>query len=169
MTSSPQSLTLLAEVEKAGGVFLGPNGQPVGLQLPPGLPYDRYEAIGKMFWAAHELTRWCVGDWIAYGEDEYRDDIYLQAVGMTGLSKNTLENYASASRMVPPQRRRPNVSHSIHVEVKGLPPNSQRRLLAKAERDHLTKEAVRELVREENGHPPKPIERELCPECRRPL
>lgn len=168
--TEPQSLTLLAEVEKAGGVFLGPNGHPVGLQLPPGLPFERYEALLLMFWEVHELSRFVIGDLLAAAEDEYRDDLYLQAVAMTGLSYNTLQNYASASRMVPPSRRRtPAVSHSIHVEVKGLPPNSQRRLLARAEREQLTKEAVRELVREENGHPPKPIERELCPECKRPL
>jgi len=165
----PRSIQLLAEVEKAGGMFVGANGQPVGLHLPPDMPFDRYEAIGQMFWSVHELSRWCVGDWIAYGEDTYRDDIYLQAVGMTGLSKNTLENYASASRLVPPQRRRPGVSHSIHVEVKSLPAGSQRRLLAKAEREQLTKEAVRGLVREEKGIPPEPIERDVCPECKRPL
>jgi len=166
---APQSIQLLAEVEKAGGMFISPNGQPVGLQLPPGLPFDRYEAIGQMFWTVHELSRWCVGDWIAYGEDTYRDDIYLQAVGMTGLSKNTLENYASASRLVPPQRRRSGVSHSIHVEVKSLPAGSQKRLLARAEREQLTKEAVRELVREEKGYEPPPIERPVCETCGKPL
>jgi hypothetical protein len=165
----PRSIQLLAEVEKAGGMFISPNGQPVGLQLPPDMPFDRYEAIGQMFWSVHELSRWCVGDWIAYGEDTYRNDIYMQAVGMTGLSINTLQNYASASRLVPPQRRRPNVSHSIHVEVKGLPAGSQKRLLAKAEREHLTKEAVRGLVREEQGYEPEPIAREVCGECGRPL
>ncbi len=99
----------------------------------------------------------------------YREDIYLQAVSLTGLSHQTLENYASASRLVPPQRRRPNVSHSIHVEVKSLPAGAQKRLLAKAEREQLTKEAVRGLVREEKGVPPEPIERDVCSECGRPL
>jgi hypothetical protein len=165
----PRSIQLLAQVEKAGGMFIGDNGLPVGLQLPPGVSYERYEAILQGFYQAHELTRFCIGDLIAYGEDEYKDDIYLQAVAMTGLSKNTLENYASASRLVPPHRRRTGVSHSIHVEVKSLPAEGQRRLLARAEREQLTKEAVRELVREEKGYEPPPLEREVCPTCKRPL
>lgn len=149
-------------------MFVNTDGQPVGLYLPPGLPYERFEAILYGLWNAHELSRWCLGDAIAYSEDEYRDDVYMQAVSVTGLSLNTLQNYASASRLVPPQRRRLNVSHSIHVEVKSLDGNQQRQLLAKAEREGLTKEAVRELVREAKGRP-EPEERPVCGECGRPL
>jgi len=167
---TPESFRLIEKVQEAGGIYVGANGRPVGLQLPPGLPYERYEALLVMFWEAHELTRFVIGDLIAAAEDEYRDEIYLQAIALTGLSKNTLENYASTSRLVPPQRRRlGTVSHSIHVEVKSLPAGAQKRLLAKAEREQLTKEAVRELVREEKGHPPEPIEREVCRECGRPI
>lgn len=165
----PRSIQLLAEVEKAGGMYVGANGRPVGLQLPPGLPYDQYESLLILAWEVHELSRWVIGDIISAAEDQYRNDIYMQAVGLTGLSYNTLQNYASASRLVPPQRRRSSVSHSIHVEVKSLPAGSQKRLLAKAEREQLTKEAVRGLVREEKGHQPEPIERPVCPECGRPL
>jgi len=167
--TEPRSIQLLAEVEKAGGMFVGVNGRPVGLQLPPGLPYEQYEAMLILAWNVHELSRWVIGDLIAAAEDEYRDEIYLQAVALTNLSKNTLENYASTSRLVPPQRRRGNVKHSIHIEVKSLPAPAQKRLLARAEREQLTKEAVRELVREEKGHEPEPIEREVCSECGRPL
>jgi hypothetical protein len=163
LVATEKGIALLSELERAGAVINN------GLILPPGIPFEQYQSLGVMLWQVHEVTRFAIGDWIAYGEDTYRDDIYLQAVGMTGLSKNTLENYASASRLVPPQRRRAGVSHSIHVEVKSLPAGSQKRLLAKAEREQLTKEAVRELVREEKGYEPEPIERPVCPECRRPL
>ena len=150
-------------------MFIGPSGRPVGVSLPPGLPFERYAALLHMFWDVHNLSRWCIGDVLAAAEPEYRNDIYVQAISLTQLSKKTLENYASASRLVPPQRRRDEVSHSIHVEVKSLPAGSQKRLLARAEREQLTKEAVRELVREEKGHEPEPIEREVCPTCKRPL
>ncbi len=165
----PRSIQLLAEVEQVGGMFIGPDGRPVGVSLPPGLPFERYAALLHMFWDVHNLSRWCIGDILAAAEPEYRNDIYAQAISLTQLSQNTLENYASTSRLVPPQRRRENVGHSIHVEVKSLPAASQKRLLAKAEREQLTKEAVRGLVREEKGHPPEPIAKEVCESCGRPI
>lgn len=165
MSVVPQNhgVGLLAELERLGVII------DKGIILPPGLPYDQYESLCVMMWQVHEVTRFAIGDLIAYGEDNYDSDIYLQAVAMTGLSKNTLENYASASRLVPPQRRRPKVSHSIHVEVKSLPASDQKRILLQAEREDLTKEAVRGLVREAKGKPADPIEREICGECGRPL
>ncbi len=167
--AEPQSIRLLAEVEKAGGMFVSHDGGPVGLSLPTDLPYETYESLLLMAFAVHELSRWVIGDLLAAAENEYRNDIYMQAVNLTGLSYHTLENYASASRLVPPQRRRYGVSHSIHREVQSLPADAQKRLLAKAKRDQLTKEAVRELVREEKGVPPQPIARDICEGCGRPL
>lgn len=167
--TEPQSLRLIAEVEQAGGMFIDNHGLPVGLNLPPDMPFERYMAIGMALTGADDIVRWSWGDWIAYGEDTYKDDMYLQAVAMTGKSYNTVQNWASLSRKVPPKRRRGDVRHSVHMEVKALPPNDQKRLLAKAARERMQSTEMRELVKDERGVAPEPIEREVCPHCLRPL
>ena len=35
---------------------------PVGLTLPPGLTYDRWEAIGRTLWAMEWARLWWLGD-----------------------------------------------------------------------------------------------------------
>jgi hypothetical protein len=161
--TAPSNLSLLAELEANGAIV------DKGLHLPPDLPFERYEAIGAMLGYFHDVSKWLVGDWIAYGEDTYRDDMYAQACEVTGLSPNTLQNYVSTARMVPPRRRRPRVSFSHHQEVKGLTAEAQKRLLLKAEREQLTKMDMRALVKLEQGREEPPIERDVCGECGRPL
>lgn len=167
--TAPSSIRLVEAVERAGGMFVDNYGRPVGLKLPPDLPYETYESIGLMLTEVDDLVRWCCGDWIAYGEDTYKMDMYEQAVALTGMSYNTVQNWASLSRKIPPQRRRGGVRHSVHMEVKALPPADQKRLLTRAYREKIQSSQMRELVKIENGVPPEPIEREICPQCKRPL
>lgn len=152
------SVQLLAELEKAGAVIRN------GLFLPPDLEYDTYESIGAMLGALHQASSFLVGDYLLYGEYTYGEK-YTQAALLLGLSPQTLANYASIAKRVPPERRRVGVSFSIHGEVASLPPAEQNKWLDIAESEHLTKQEVRDRLR-----PPKelpPAERPLvtCPHC----
>jgi hypothetical protein len=155
------SIGLLAELEKAGAVVNN------GLELPPDLPYDRYEAIGNLLGHAHNMVEWLIADWLAYGEHTYGQK-YAQASLIVNRSENTLQNYNSLATRVPPSLRRPMVSFSTHMEVKGLPAREIRRVLKRAEDERLSKLEVRQLVR---GEEPQyqSVEREICESCGRPL
>ena len=137
------SISLLAQLESVGGVI------DRGLQLPPDLPYEQYVSIGSMIANLQEMSLWLLGDWLAYGEHTYGDKFH-QAAEITGKAPQTLLNIQAAARMIPPQRRRPGtVGFWHHYEIRSLPANDQRRLLKRAEEEHLTKAELRRIVREE--------------------
>lgn len=151
------TVQLLAELEKAGAVIDN------GLFLPADLDYDLYESVGSMLGALHQATGFLIGDYLLYGEHTYGEK-YAQAALLLGLSPQTCANYQSISKRVPPGRRRPGVSFSIHGEVASLPPEQQVEWLEIAAKEGLTKQEVRDRLR-----PPKelpPAERTVtCPHC----
>ena len=134
-----------------------------GLFLPSDLPYESYESIGAMLGALHQAAGFLIGDYLLYGEHTYGEK-YTQAALLIGLSPQTLTNYASIAKRVPPGRRNASVSFSIHGEVASLSPEEQERWLAIAASERLTKQEVRERIR-----PPKeltPAEKTVtCPHC----
>jgi hypothetical protein len=170
--SAPSTgLELIALFEKVG-VIQHEGG--VGLELPPNLSYDEYEAIGRWLWLTRESIQFMIGDWLNYGEHTYESDIYTQAAYMTGASDSTLKNWKHISKALPPQRRQPlhRVRHSIQAEVahNDLPAAEQRRILKQAADEGLSRLQVRDLVREARGEPePKVEPPDVCAGCGRPL
>lgn len=154
------SFGLAAELERNGAIING------GLNLPPDLPWDQYEAIGVWLGHLDDMRNWLIGDWLIYGEHTYGDK-YVQAAERLGLAPQTMMNLRRISAKVPPQRRRLSVKHSFHEVVAALPPNDQRRLLKKVETEHLTRDQLRRVVQVEKGEEPPP-ERGICGECGRP-
>lgn len=151
-------LETLRALEEAGAVIDN------GLFLPPDLPFDQYEALGSMLGVLHQMNAFLIGDWLLYGEHTYGEK-YAQAAEKVGLSPQTLANYASISKRIPPMRRRLGVSHSKHAEVAALPPADQRRWLKVAEDENLTKEELRMRLREAGQLPPARPRTIFCPHC----
>lgn len=159
------STAFLAALEEAGAVI------DKGLFLPPDLSYERYESLCVMLGTLHHLNGWLIGDALNFGADAYAEDKYVQAATLFGLSEQTLMNYASIARRIPPgkgSRRRLNVSFSIHGEVASLPPPDQKRWLETAAQEKLTKAEVRSRIKVERGTA-EPLHQERCPTCHRPL
>lgn len=151
------TVQLLAELERVGAVIDN------GLFLPADLEYDAYESVGAMLGALHQATGFLIGDFLLFGEAAYGEK-YTQAALLIGLSPQTLANYASIAKRVPPGRRHANVSFSIHGEVASLPPELQEHWLTVAANEQLTKQELRDRLR-----PPKelaPVDRTVtCPRC----
>jgi hypothetical protein len=97
----------------------------------PELPFGRYEEIGRQFGLLYNLTRFAIGDLIAFGEDVYGEGAY-QVDEALGLSPKTLLNYASVSRAIAHRNRVEGLSWSHHREVVKLPPCEQRGWLERA-------------------------------------
>lgn len=119
--------------------------KPTSLTLPERLSFDHWDRIGRQLQLANMAVQWWIGDWLNYGEARYGEK-YAQAVQELGRSKQVLMNYASVAKRIETSRRRDEVDYSIHVEVAGLEPGEQERILAKAAGEPNT--TVREVRRE---------------------
>ena len=151
-------LEALRALEDAGAVIDN------GLFLPPDLPFEKYEALGSLLGVLHQMNAFLIGDWLLYGEHTYGEK-YAQAAEMVGLSEQTLTNYASIAKRIPPTRRRPLVAHSKHAEVAALPPAEQKRWLKVVEDEKLTKAELRHRLRDEGHLPPTRARTIFCPHC----
>lgn len=151
-------LELLRVLEDAGAVINN------GLFLPPDLSFEKYTSIGSMLGVMHQMNAFLIGDWLLYGEHTYGEK-YTQASDAVGLSEQTLTNYASISKRIPPTRRFPNVSHSKHAEVAALPPADQKKWLMITADENLTKAQLRDRLRDAGALPPARKRTVFCPHC----
>lgn len=134
------ALELVAALEKLG------SASETSLILPPGMSYERYEAVGMALAVAYRKMIWMVADWIVYGEREYPKRM-AQAVEVTLLHPETLKNYARIADRVAPDRRIPGVPITIHAEVASLEPEQQTLWLEKARDNKWRREDLRNALR----------------------
>jgi hypothetical protein len=158
-----KSFSLIKELEEAGAIT------PVSLDLTDAnLTYDRWEALGRLLGSVKRSTSWYIGDWLIFGEalfgEEHAQGVestvserYDIAERVTGLTRETLMNYKSVCQSIAVNRRRENLPFSIHIEVAPLTPREQRRWLAHAEKESLTRAELHRAIREA-GEAPEPGE-----------
>jgi hypothetical protein len=144
--------SLLADLAREGALTS------TALTLDPDTPYGQWEALGAMLGALSHASCWLIGDWLEFGERAYGEK-YAQAIEETGLAAQTLMNYASVARRVPPERRRAALPYSYHAVVAPLKPREQERWLKKAEREGMKR---RELEAAVKGTPEKVTIRDLA-------
>ncbi|NUO97495.1 MAG: LmbU family transcriptional regulator [Nonomuraea sp.] len=129
--------------------------QKTGIEFPRRLPFGKWLHVGRVLSTVHSSTAWCLGDWLAFGEDTYVGR-YRDAVELCSLRYQTLRNYAWVSRRFPLSRRRDKLSFGHHAEVAALPEPEQDYWLRMAEelgwsRNQLRKEVRASLT--ERGEP----------------
>jgi hypothetical protein len=118
----------------------------VGLRFPARLPFEAWVAVGTQLSAVATSSAWCLGDWLAYGQDAYRSR-YEKAVEGTGLDYQTLRNYVWVARRFELSRRRETLSFGHHAEVASLPEPEQDFWLRKAEELGWSTSRLRRQVR----------------------
>lgn len=119
---------------------------PTALILPPNLSFETWDEYGMRLRGLVSATSWLWGDWLNYGEDTYNER-YSQALLASDLSYQTLRNSAYVCRHVSRERRRPELSFSIHAEVASLDEADQELLLNEAVATGLSRSEMRELVK----------------------
>lgn len=107
-----------------------------GLSLPPGLPFERWLAVGEQLKRLERGVQFWLGDWINYGEREYGEK-YVQAIEETNLSHGTLRNYASVAGRIEMSRRNDNLSFSHFSAVAPLPREEQDEWLERAVQEEM--------------------------------
>lgn len=133
------------ELAVVGSVVLTENG----LELPPGLDYDRWADIGhhlRELAARTERARsaisWAIGQWLAYGQHTYGEK-YAQAAELCGLAPQTLMNMQYVTERYGGAPSHPNLPFGHHQEAASLPVELRERLLDEAEAEGLTTAEVR--------------------------
>jgi hypothetical protein len=124
---------------------------PTSLELEPGLPYERWIAIGQTLRTIEHGIQFWLGDWYNYGEASYGDKA-AQAVEIgaeAGYEGSTVQTYAWVAGRIEPSRRLEKLAFSHHQSVASLEPDEQDELLRKADENDWavrdTREAAQEL------------------------
>ncbi|MDN3357539.1 LmbU family transcriptional regulator [Actinomadura sp. DC4] len=102
------------------------------LTLPDAMPLDSWVSVGQEIAVISDASAWWLADWLIYGREAYPDR-YRHAVDRTGLSYQTLRNYAWIARAFPMSRRRDRLSMQHHAEVVTLVDDEQDEWLDRAE------------------------------------
>lgn len=117
------------------------------LSLPRDLGIDTWSSIGTKLLALSDSSAWWIGDWLVFGEEEYKDR-YRRAMRDTNLHYQTLKNYAWIARKFEPARRRAGLTLQHHVEVAALPPQVQDHWLDLAENFRWSRNELRKQIRD---------------------
>ncbi len=105
------------------GSEIGVSG--VGLLFPEhDVSFDQWRRVGVRIAKTADLTAWCLGDWLAYGESAFAGR-YRQAADLVGLSYQTLRNYAWVARRFALSRRRDSLTFNHHMVVARLTTEQQ--------------------------------------------
>jgi hypothetical protein len=113
-----------------------------GLQMPPGVGFEAWVALGCRISGIASACAWCLGDWVVYGEQTFGRR-YKTALATTSLDYQTLRNYAWVARRFEMSRRRDTLSFQHHAEVAALPEPRQDLWLLRAERSRWSRNELR--------------------------
>lgn len=118
----------------------------MALEIPKGMSFDDWVALGRNLCASSQVINWYIGDWWAAGQHRYGARAKAAAEGLFGKDFGAIANIASVCRSFETSRRHEHLSFSHHQEVAALPPEEADHLLAKAEEAQLSTRELRKLV-----------------------
>ncbi|HMG44580.1 MAG TPA: DNA methyltransferase [Acidimicrobiales bacterium] len=138
----------------SAGLFKYAN--PRGLDLPEGIPFEDWAAVGEVLRSMEGSIMWWLGDWWRYGERSYGEASSQAAP--TGYSGETCRQAAwVADKFAETVRRHTDLSFGHHYAVAALEPPEQDELLELAvtgDEDRPSPwsvQALRSEVRRRNG------------------
>ena len=133
---------------------------PTGLQLPKSkVPIERWMEYGVGIMEVRGALRWCIGDWLNYGEERY-GDMYTQGYTLfKEYEESSVRHMRRVAEAFPLVRRRTGVSWSAHAEIANRPKEEQEQWLDELEMGMTRAELRRSL----NSSPD--LEKHACPLC----
>jgi hypothetical protein len=118
----------------------------------PSLSLEEYAKVAYAAGRFKSATSFWIGDLLNFGEKLYGDK-YTEAMEATGLSYDTLANYASVCLRVARSRRREGLHFGHHAEVASLEPLQQIEWLEAAVVNGWRRAELRERLRASKDRP----------------
>ncbi len=109
--------------------------------------FDQWQSVGQFLRYADGSLHWWIGDWLNYGERAYGEK-YTQAMETTGFDYQTCADDKWVADKVEFSSRKENLSFAHHKAIAPLEPLDQTIFLETAEREGLTRDELRERVRD---------------------
>ena len=123
------------------------------------IPFEKWAEVGATLRMLQGEIRWKIGEWLAYGERHYGEDIYQVLDMWNEYSRSSLANMKYTYLAFPGVRRRTGVPWSSHAAIRNLPHNEQEQWLDELEMG-MTRAELRLSL---DGS--DPIEKAPCPTC----
>lgn len=117
--------------------------QPTALDLPEGMSFSEWGAIGRYLQHANRTLMWWIGDWALYGETQYGEQ-FAQAIEQ--YAAETVRNAQWVAERIPPEQRRSELSWTHHQAVVSLEAGRRVELLDRAVRENASRTTLREWV-----------------------
>jgi len=119
---------------------------PTGIEFRQDLSFDEWNDLGQKLAPVGKAIGFIIGDWINYGEKRYGEK-YGEALAKTGLSYQTLQNYAYVARKLEISCRHENLGFEHHYVVAKLKTeDEQRHWLDMAEKHELSVRRLRKSI-----------------------
>lgn len=93
-----------------------PEYSETGLEIPDGITYDEWAAIGETLQRMDRSIQWWLGDWYRHGEEHFGEDA-PQGLPDDHYALRTIQNAAWVVGQVDWEIRRSDLTYSHHVEV----------------------------------------------------
>ena len=133
----------------------------VGLQLPESkVSIERWLTYGKQLREVQGALRWCIGDWLNYGELKY-GEMYSQGYALfPEYHESSIRHMRRVAEIFPVVRRRTSVTWSEHAEIASRPIEEQEQWLDELEMG-MTRHDLRLALKDGNVRQQRPH----CPTC----
>lgn len=122
----------------------------VALDMPEGMTFEEWQALGGTLQQMERSVMWWIGDWLRFGERKY-GETYAQAVEETDYAEGTLRDAKWVAERYEVSARADNLSWRHHREAAALPPAERAEVLARAAREGLSTREVKALARQEKN------------------
>ncbi len=122
------------------------------------VPFEEWEAAGRMLYMFDRCRSFAVGDWVNYGEAAYGEK-YTQALDMEMYKFGTLRNMAWVAKAIPLARRRLRLSFKHHIMIAALSVHDQDRFLDLAVKNEWNTNKLWDAVEEFTQKDKKKVKR----------
>jgi hypothetical protein len=108
-----------------------------GLTINGQISHEEWQQMGEVLHRLDGAIQWLIGDWLVYGERVW-GETYEQIAELTGISYQTLRDYAWVARNVDLSLRKDNLTFNHHKLVTSMEPATQRQWLEHAAEQGLS-------------------------------
>lgn len=134
------------------------------LTISDGITIEEWKDLGQCLRQVEGSVQFWIGDWARFGDKKeftgkYIDSkVYDELEQITGLERQTIQQYKSIAGKLDTNLRSPNLSFNHHREVAALPEEKQIEFLNRADEEKLSVRELRQEIRNDSHASKKPLE-----------